>query len=148
MIAADTELRPHFLMAYAIARRSKGIQRALIGVERARWNPKSCAKRPKKEFLGAKLVLYGTPSGLLWSASVWRAAEGRHRSRSPCGRPKVALACSLLILALAYRKPTASSKYFKRSLVAATQQKTCVFRFRLARLWRALISSIYIYSRN
>ena len=25
------------------------------------------------------------------------------------------------------------------------QQKTFVFRFRLARLWRALISSIYIY---
>ena len=37
------------------------------------------------------------------------------------------------------------SKHFKRSLPAATQQKTIVFRLRLARHWRALISSIYIY---
>ena len=29
--------------------------------------------------------------------------------------------------------------------IAATQQKTLIFRFRLGRLWRALISSIYIY---
>ena len=61
------------------------------------------------------------------------------------GRPKGALACCLLILALAFRKSTVPSKHFKRSFPVATQQKAFVFRFRLARLWRALISSIYIY---
>ena len=60
------------------------------------------------------------------------------------GRPKAALACKL-ILAPMFRKSTVSSKRFKRLLPAATQQKTVAFRFRLARLWRALISSIYIY---
>ena len=34
-------------------------------------------------------------------------------------RPKVALASSVLILALACRKPTASSKYFMQSFLAA-----------------------------
>ena len=58
------------------------------------------------------------------------------------GRPKVARACSLLILAPALRKSTVPSSY---SLPEATQQTTFVFRFRLARLWRALISSVYIY---
>ena len=60
------------------------------------------------------------------------------------GRPRVALTYSLLIFEPAFGKSTASSTQFKRSLLAATQQKTFVFRFHLARLWRALISSIYI----
>ena len=44
------------------------------------------------------------------------------------------------------RKSTVRSKHSKRSLPVATQQKIFVFRFGLARLWRALISSI-IYER-
>ena len=59
-------------------------------------------------------------SGRPKAASIgWRACMGGGRrppktTRHLGGRPKVALACSLLILALACRRPTASSKHFKR----------------------------------
>ena len=81
-------------------------------------------------------------------ACVWRAAEGRQRSRTYLGwRSKVARACSLLILRFESTL-LLPSILIKRSLFTSTQQKTFVFRFRLARLWRALISSIYIYICN
>ena len=53
------------------------------------------------------------------------------------GRPKAALACSLLILAApAFTKCTVPSKHFiKRSLPAAIRQTIFVFGFALASLW-------------
>ena len=54
------QLPTTFLMPFAIARRPKEAYGELIGAERAQWNPKSSPERPKKESLGAKLILYGT----------------------------------------------------------------------------------------
>ena len=60
------------------------------------------------------------------------------------GRSKVVCACSLLILFL----PVVSPLYIPSNSATASRsnkQRTFVFRLRWARLWRALISSIYIY---
>ena len=94
-------------------------------------------------------LVWRAAKGRLYGLVCWRVYGGRPKAAIEIaaltvgGWPKGALACCLLILALAFRKSTAPSKHFKRSV--AIQQKAFVFRFRLARLWRALISSIYIY---
>ena len=71
-----------------------------------------------------------------WRSCVWRAAAGRH-----CGRAKGAMR---LRLESALFLPSILSDRFPQQL-NISQHKTFVFRFCLARLWRALISSTYIY---
>ena len=96
-------------------------------------------------------LVWRAAKGRLYGLFWWRVYGGRPKAAIEIaaltvgGWPKGALACCLLILALAFRKSIVPSKHFKRSFPVAIQQKAFVFRFRLARLWRALISSIYIY---
>ena len=54
-------------------------------------------------------------------------------------------ACWSVRLRCALFLPCIISDRFSQQVNNRSQQKTFVFRFRLARLWRALISSIYIF---
>ena len=104
------------------------------------------SKPSQKRFSHAPNVLVGEWCAWEhWFGGRPRAAFIGLFWRAYGGRPKVALSCSVLIRALALRKCTVPSKHFKRSFPAVTQPRVFVFRFRLARLWRALISSKYIF---
>ena len=85
-------------------------------------------KAPRKHWFGGRPMARFVSGGHVYGRRPKAAIDHVVLRRAAEGRPRLHL-----------------EVHCKRSLTSVTQLKTFVFTFRLARLWRALISSIYIF---